>query len=91
MGLLCLHLLQSSLVFVNTLMIQRILTDPAWTTPMETRDLAALRHLVYHHINPYGLFELNLDARLPPRGYPSGGGPRYLIPGDTNVGFTPRG
>jgi len=32
MGLLCLHLLQSSLVFVNTLMIQRILTDPAWTT-----------------------------------------------------------
>jgi len=38
MGLLCLHLLQSSLVFVNTLMIQRILTDPVWTTSLETRD-----------------------------------------------------
>lgn len=21
--------------------------------------------LVYHHINPYGLFELDLDARIP--------------------------
>ena len=65
MGLLCLHLLQSSLVFVNTLMIQRILSDPAWTTPLEMRDLAALTPLVYHHINPYGLFELDLDARIP--------------------------
>lgn len=65
MGLLCLHLLQSSLVFVNTLMIQRVLTDPAWPSPMGTRDLAALSPLVYHHINPYGLFELDLDARLP--------------------------
>jgi hypothetical protein len=32
---------------------------------MGTRDLAALSPLVYHHINPYGLFELDLDARLP--------------------------
>ena len=65
MGLLCLHLLQASLVFVNTLMIQRVLTDPAWVTTMGTRDLAALSPLVYHHINPYGIFELDLDARLP--------------------------
>ena len=65
MGLLCLHLLQASLVFVNTLMIQRVLTAPDWATTMGTRDLAALSPLVYHHINPYGTFELDLDARLP--------------------------
>lgn len=38
---------QSSLVFVNTLMIQRVLTDPAWPNPMGTRDLAALSPLIY--------------------------------------------
>ncbi len=64
-SLLCLHLLQSSLVFINTQMIQRILTDPAWTVSLETRDLAALTPMVYHHINPYGIFDLDLDARLP--------------------------
>ena len=53
------------LVFVNTLMIQRIHTDPPWTTPLETWDLAAPSPLVYHHINPYGLFEMDLDARIP--------------------------
>ena len=75
MSLLCLHLLQSSLVFINTLMIQRILTDPAWITPLQTRDLAALTPLVYHHINPYGLFELDLDARIPLGDSTAGPGP----------------
>ena len=65
MGLLCLHLLQASLVFVNTLMIQRVLTAPGWATTMGTRDFAALSPLVYHHINPYGIFDLDLDARIP--------------------------
>lgn len=54
-----LHLLQSSLVFVNTLMIQRILSDPPWTTSLETDAPGQ------PHINPYGLFELDLDARIP--------------------------
>lgn len=65
MSVLCQHLLQASLVFVNTLMIQHILTDPAWKTPLTARDLAALTPLLYHHINPYGLFTLDMDARLP--------------------------
>lgn len=51
---------QSSLVFVNTLMIQRVLTYPTWTKPMEIRHLDALTPLPYHYINPYGFFELDM-------------------------------
>ena len=51
MGLLCLHLLQSSLVFINTLMIQRVLQEPAWAERMTERDLAALSPLMTQHIN----------------------------------------
>lgn len=64
-GLLCLHLLQASLVYVNTLMIQHVLIDPAWYKQMTARDLAALSPLITQHINPYGRFELDLETRLP--------------------------
>ncbi|MDE3229698.1 MAG: Tn3 family transposase, partial [Chloroflexota bacterium] len=57
MGLLCLHLLQSSLVYINTLMIQRVLADEAWSERMTPRDLGALSPLLTQHINPYGRFE----------------------------------
>ena len=30
LSMLCLHLLQVSLVYVNTLMIQRVLAEPSW-------------------------------------------------------------
>lgn len=64
-GLLCLHLLQASLVYVNTLMIQQVLVDPAWYEQMTIRDLAALSPLMTQHINPYGRFELDMETRLP--------------------------
>lgn len=63
-GLLCLHLLQASLVYVNTLMIQQVLVDPAWYEQMTVRDLAALSPLMTQHINPYGRFELDMENRL---------------------------
>jgi len=63
-GLLCLHLLQVSLVYINTLMIQRILSDEAWSERMTPRDLGALSPLLTAHITPYGRFELDMDARL---------------------------
>lgn len=65
MGLLSLHLLQASLVYINTLMIQQVLAEPAWADRMTTRDLAALSPLITQHINPYGRFELDMDTRLP--------------------------
>lgn len=63
-GLLCLHLLQASLVYINTLMIQEVLGDPEWLDRMTNRDLAALSPLLTQHINPYGRFELDMKTRI---------------------------
>ena len=64
-SVLALHLLQQmSLMYVNTLMIQRVLAEPAWRRRLTAEDRRALTPLFYLHINPYGRFELNMDARL---------------------------
>ena len=65
MSLLCLHLLQASMVYINTLMIQQVLEEPGWLELMAPRDLAALSPLITQHINPYGRFKLDMEARLP--------------------------
>mgnify|MGYP003289973264 CR=1 FL=1 len=52
MAVLSLHLLQACLVYINTLMIQQVLTEPAWRHRMTTEDLRALSSLIYAHINP---------------------------------------
>ncbi len=62
--MLALHLLQSSLVYINTLMIQRVLTEPAWKNHMAVEDLRAITPLFYNHINPYGTFHLDMKTRL---------------------------
>lgn len=64
MSLLCLHLLQASMVYINTLMIQQVLGEQGWAERMTSRDLAALTPLITQHINPYGRFELDMEARL---------------------------
>jgi TnpA family transposase len=64
-SVLSLHLLQICLVYVNTLMIQRVLADSDWSSRMTHQDLSALTPLIFHHINPYGTFELDLEERLP--------------------------
>jgi TnpA family transposase len=65
LSVLALHLLQACLVYINTLMLQAILADPAWMGRMTADDFRALSPLVYTHINPYGTFELDMAARLP--------------------------
>ena len=64
-SILALHLLQSCLVYVNTLMIQRVLAEPHWWNLMKPEDFRALSPLIYAHINPYGIFDLNMNTRLP--------------------------
>jgi len=64
-SVLALHLLQMCLVYVNTLMIQEILTEPAWMDRMTAEDFRALSPLVYSHMNPYGTFDLDMASRLP--------------------------
>jgi TnpA family transposase len=64
-SVLSLHLLQACLVYINTLMLQDILAEPAWMKRMTAEDFRALSPLVYTHVNPYGIFALDMDARLP--------------------------
>lgn len=65
LSVLCLHLLQNSLVYVNTLMIQEILMEDKWKGLLVEEDLRALTPLIYRHINPYGRFELDMEKRIP--------------------------
>ena len=65
LSVLSLHLLQACLVYINTLMLQDILAEPAWMGRMTAEDFRALSPLVYTHVNPYGTFELDMTTRLP--------------------------
>ena len=61
---LALHLLQASLVYVNTRMLQTVLAEPAWHYRMAPEDYRGLTPLIYAHINPYGRFDLDLGSRI---------------------------
>jgi hypothetical protein len=37
---------------------------PHWLDLLEQEDYQALTPLVYNHITPYGLFELDMEKRL---------------------------
>lgn len=63
-SLLSLHLLQMCMVYVNTLMMQEVLTQPDWREQMTTEDFRGITPLVYSHVNPYGKFELDFNERL---------------------------
>jgi hypothetical protein len=63
-GVLCLHLLQSSLVHLNTLLMQQVLSEPEWDR-MTAPDMRGLTPLWWSNRNPYGRFELDMDHRLP--------------------------
>ena len=65
LAVLSLHLLQISLVYINTLMIQEVLSQPQWMKLMKLEDLRALSPLIWGHVNPYGTFRLDLNVRLP--------------------------
>ena len=65
LAVLCLHLLQACLVYVNTLLIQEVLREPAWHDRMTVDDWRGLTPLIYHHVNPYGRIELDMEKRLP--------------------------
>ena len=64
-AVLSLHLLQACLVYINTLMIQQVLASPPYLDKMGPEDFRALSALIWHHINPYGLFDLDMEERLP--------------------------
>ncbi|MFJ4973686.1 Tn3 family transposase [Streptomyces sp. NPDC088755] len=59
-----LHLLQSALVHVDTLLMQQVLADTKWADMLTDADRWALSPLFWTHVNPYGRFELDMDSRL---------------------------
>ena len=64
LAMLCLHLLQNSLVYVNTLMLQSVLSHPQWEGKLTKEDKRAITALFYEHINPYGLLLIDLNQRI---------------------------
>ena len=65
--MLSLHLLQNCMVYINTLMIQQVLSDPAIMKIMTPEDFRGLTPLFFNHINPYGTFKLDMNTRIPIR------------------------
>jgi TnpA family transposase len=61
---LALHLLQSAVAYVNTVLIQRVLADPAWAARLTDADRRGLSALFWTHINLYGRFQLDMTSHL---------------------------
>jgi hypothetical protein len=60
--MLGLHLLQNCMVYVNTLMLQRVLGEPIWLERMGANERRAMTPLFWGHVNPYGTFQLDMTA-----------------------------
>jgi hypothetical protein len=87
--MLALHLVQISLVYINTFMIQQVLAESAWANRLSTQDRGCITPLVYGHVNPYGSFHLDLHSRLPidsPRFGPQSVGTQMLLNYDQLTG-----
>lgn len=66
-SMLALHLLQSALVHVKTLLLQDILSGEKWQKRLTDADRRALSPLFWTHVNPYGRFELDMNSPRPRR------------------------
>jgi hypothetical protein len=64
LAIVCLHLLQACMAYINTLIFQDVLSRPEWKNKLTVEDKRALNVLFHSHINPYGLFPLDLTTRL---------------------------
>ncbi len=55
-SMLALHLLQSSLVHINRLLLQQVLAEPEWAKRLSGEDRRGLTALFWSNVNPYGTF-----------------------------------
>jgi TnpA family transposase len=63
-SMLALHLLQSALVFLNTLLAQSLLKEETWAKKLTDADKRALSPLFWSHANLYGTIEIDMDRHL---------------------------
>jgi len=64
MFVLCLRILQSALVCVNTLMLQDVLADDEWEDLLTAPDRRGLTPLFWARVLPYGEVKLDMTSRL---------------------------
>lgn len=64
MTALCLRILQASLVYLNTLMLQDVLAGEAWSGLLGEADRRGLTPLFWQHVRPYGEVRLDTGSRL---------------------------
>lgn len=57
LSVISLHLLQLSMVYINTLMIQQIIEEQRLSDVLTKEDKRALTPLIYEHVNPMGCFQ----------------------------------
>ena len=83
-SMLALHLLQSALVHINTLLVQRVLAEPDWAERLSEVDRRALTALFWSNANCYGRFRLDMDRHLDLEVAPAGlpGGPPLAATGE---------
>jgi hypothetical protein len=50
--------------YINTLFVQKILSEKEWLDKMQSEDFRGLTPLFYGHITPYGEFQLDMNKRI---------------------------
>ncbi len=63
-SVLCLHILQAAMVYVNTLMLQDVLAEDEWAHLLSSEDYRGLTPLIWAHVAMHGEFKLNMNSRL---------------------------
>jgi TnpA family transposase len=64
LSILSLHLVQSSLVYINTLLLQQIVKEENLLQLLTLEDKRAITPLFYDHVSQYGLYHLDMNARI---------------------------
>jgi hypothetical protein len=52
------------MVYVNTLLVQKVLSEKEWLNKMQPKDFQGPTPLFYGHITPYGEFQLDMNKRI---------------------------
>jgi TnpA family transposase len=65
LAVLSLHLVQMSVVYMNTLLIQQVVDEQNLMDVFTIEDYRAITPIIHEHINPYGIFPLDLSKRIP--------------------------
>jgi hypothetical protein len=63
-AILSLHLLQICMVYINTFLVQKVLSEKEWFNKMQHEDFRVLTPLFYGHATPYGEFLLDMNKRI---------------------------